>query len=409
MLSSTVQQAPEIVIARQPIYDVSLNTYAYELLYRSSDENVATIVDGDHATSRVIVSAFMELGLDALVGEKLAFINFTQGFLCGKYEIPFSREKVVLEVLENVDINSSLINNVKELRKQGYLIALDDFEFEESKTELIELSHIIKIDVKQIGLEKLPDVVRQIAPFGKILLAEKVETEEEFEFCKGLGFKYFQGYFLSKPIVVKHKTLAPNNTLLLQILAKTQDPVVEFGELEELISRDVGISYKLLRLINSAQYNLSTQVESLHQALVLLGMKEIKTWVSIVALSNTEDSTPQELTVMSMTRAKMCQLLAEKTQYKSSDVFFTAGMFSLLDILMKNPLQDLLNALPFSDEFNKALLEHKGPMGVALDCTIAQEQGDWNQVKFENLALADINEIYVDALKWGREVCKQLD
>jgi len=408
MLSEPAEKTPEVFIARQPIYNANLETYAYELLFRSSDENEAIIEDGDYATSQVIVTAFMEIGLEKLVRGKVVFINFTQGFLTGAHDIPFSKEKIVLEILEDVVIDTELIDAVIELSKQGYVIALDDFEYDDSKIPLIEQCDIIKVDVLKIGIDVLPAVVEKLLPFKKILLAEKVETEEEFEICKQLGFKYFQGYFLSKPKVVKYTTLAPNNILLLQIMAKTQEPDVEFDELNELISRDVGISYKLLRLINSAQFNLSREVESLNQALVFLGMQEIKTWISLVALANIE-STPQELTIMSMTRARMCKLLAEKSNYKNADVFFTIGMFSLIDVMMKKPLPDLLKLLPFSDDFNKALLEHKGPMGIALDCTIAQEQGDWGQVKFEKLTLVEINEIYLGALEWSRKVCKQLD
>jgi len=406
MLSNSVQQSREFFIALQPIYDENLDTYAYELLFRSSEENRADVNCGDYATSQVIVTAFMDIGLDKLVGDKLAFINFTHGFLTGKHSIPFAKEKIVLEVLENVEIDSALIDAVTDLRKQGYNIALDDFEYEDSKISLIEQSHIIKVDIMHTDKEKLSRIVEKLASFEKILLAEKIETEEEFEFCKSLGFKYFQGYFLSKPKIVKYTTLVPNNILLLQILAKTQDPKVEFDELEEVISRDVGISYKLLRLINSAQFNLSRNVESLHQALVFLGIHEIKNWVSLIALSHIEGS-PQELINMSMTRARMCKLLAEKANYENADVFFTMGMFSLLDVLMKKPLQDLLNALPFSGEFNKALLEHEGPMGKALGCAIAQEQGDWSQIQFDKLTLVEINGIYIDALQWSREICKQ--
>ena len=406
-MSSEPENTPQIFIARQPIYDEYMNTYAYELLFRNSDANFANIEDGDKATSSVIVSAFMEIGLERLIGDKFGFINLTHGFLTGEHSIPFDKEKIILEVLEDVNVNNQLVSAVAKLRRKGYTIALDDFEYNESKADLVKQCNIIKIDLKQTTIDKLSAVVEQLKPFDKILLAEKVETEEEVEFCKNLGFKYFQGYFLSKPKVVKNATLPANKLVLLQLLAKTQNPGAEFDELESLINHDAGISYKFLKLINSAKFNLSKKVESLHQALVLLGLREIKTWIALVALSDI-DIVPKEITTMTMVRARVCLGLAEKAGCDDPDIFFTIGMFSLLDVLMKTPMEVLLDALSFSETFNSALLLHDGIMGEALDCAIACEQGDWSKITFDKLTAVEINDVFVEAVEWSNEVCTQL-
>ena len=411
MLLQTPEKAPEISVTRQPIYNINEETFAYELLFRHCDAEFSSIDDSDPASSQIIANVFMEIGLKLLVGDKPAFINLPHQFLKERHSIPFAKDKFILEILADSEIDDNLLKAVSDLQELGFTIALDDLSYESSygknKKSIIEQCELIKINITSISREELSDQVIQLKPFGKPLLAKSVETQEDFEFCKNLGFTYFQGNFLSEPKIVKYKTLPSNKLLLLQILGKVQNPDIDLVELEELISHDVGISFKLLRLINSANFGLSRKVESLHQAMLLLGMKEIKSWVSLVALSNI-DSVPQQLTEMSMIRARMCKLLAEKSDLKNPDIFFTIGMFSLLDALMSKSMKSILKSLPFSDEINEALLFHKGPMGEALDCVIAHEQGEWNMIRFGSLTAAEINDIYIDTLEWYRGISKTL-
>ena len=407
MLLQNAKDAPEISVTRQPIYDANENTFAYQLLFRNSDAEFSSIDDSDPASSQIIANVFMEIGLKLLVGDKPAFINLPHRFIKEKHSIPFARDKFILEILADSEIDDVLLDAVSGLHSQGFTIALDDLEYDDATKSIIDLCGLIKIDITKKDRVKLLKLLNLLKTFNKPLLAKKVETREDFEFCKNLGFTYFQGSFLSKPKVVKYKTLPTNKVLLLQILAKTQDPDVEFAELEELISQDVGISFKFLRLINSANFGLSQKVESLHQALMLLGLNEIKSWISLVALSNI-DSVPQELTDMSMVRARMCKLLAEKANCDNPDTYFTIGMFSLLDALMSKSMKSILKSLPFSEEINEALVNHSGKMGEALDCAIAHEQSDWNMIKFSKLTPSEINEIYIDSLEWCRSVRMKL-
>ena len=349
----------------------------------------------------------MEIGLKLLVGDKPAFINLPHRFIKEKHSIPFAKDKFILQILADSQMSADLLSAINDLRQNNFTIALDDLECHDSKKALIDQCEIIKVDIKNTAEESLSSQVKRLKAFGKPLLAKKVDSQVDFEQCKKLGFSYFQGSFLSEPKVVKYKTLPLNKTLLLEILAKTQDPDVEFSELEELISKDVGISFKFLRLINSANFGLSKKVESLHQALMLLGLKEIKSWVSLVALSNI-DSVPQELTSMSIMRARMCKRLAEKAGYENADAYFTIGMFSLIDAIMSKTMKSILQSLPFPEEINDALLFQKGKMGAALDCAIAHEQGDWNMIRFANLTAAEISEIYIETLEWCRGIRSQL-
>jgi EAL and modified HD-GYP domain-containing signal transduction protein len=417
MLLKAPEQAPEISVTRQPIYSENEDTFAYELLFRNSDAEFSSIDDTDPQSSQIIANVFMEIGLKLLVGDKPAFINLPHGFIREQQSIPFAKDKFILEIMADTEMDAALTDAISELHAQGFSIALDDLVLSDnnsdnsndSKKILIEQCDMIKVDIAKFDNGSLEEYSAQLKSTGKPLLAKKVDSQEDFERCKNLGFTYFQGSFLSEPKVVKYKTLPSNKILLMQILAKTQDPDVELSELEDIISQDVGISFKLLRLINSANFGLSKKVESLHQALMLLGMKQIKSWVSLVALSNI-DSIPQELTDMSIMRARMCKSLAEKAGCENPDSFFTVGMFSLLDAIMSKSMASILKSLPFSEEINDALLRVKGgtAMSEALDCVIAHEQSEWNMIKFGDLSAPEINEIYIDTLEWCRGVRSQL-
>lgn len=407
MLLQSSEDAPEISVSRQPIYDDSENTFAYELHFRNCDAEFSSENDSVPESSQIIANVFMEIGLKLLVGDKLAFINLPHRYITDRNSIPFAKDKFILGIVADSELNEALLSAVSDLQAEGFTIALDDLDYDDAKKPLVEKCGIIEIDISKTDREALQAQVTQLKPLGKPILAKRVDSQDDFEFCKSLGFRYFKGTFLSEPKVVKYKTLPANKILLLNILAKTQNPDVELAELEELIGQDVGISFKFLRLINSANFGLSKKVESLHDALFLLGLKEIKSWVSLVALSNI-DSVPQELTDMSLMRARMCKLLSEKSGIGNPDTFFTIGMFSLLDAIMSKTMGSILTSLPFSEEINEALLRNKGVMGEALDCAIAHEQGDWNMARFGDLSPADINAIYIDALEWCRSIRVQL-
>jgi len=411
VLLKSPEKAPEISVTRQPIYSENEDTFAYELLFRNSDAEFSSIDDSDPQSSQIIANVFMEIGLKLLVGDKPAFINLPHGFIREKQSIPFAKDKFILEIMADTEMDDALTTAISDLHAQGFSIALDDLSFGDNnnKKSLIAQCDMIKVDITRFDVDALEKYSEQLKATGKPLLAKKVDSQEDFERCKKLGFSYFQGSFLSEPRVVKYKTLPSNKMLLMQILAKTQDPDVEIAELEEIISQDVGISFKFLRLINSANFGLSKKVESLHQALLLLGMRQIKSWVSLVALSNI-DSVPQELTDMSLMRARMCKSLAERAGCENPDSYFTVGMFSLLDAIMSKSMTSILKSLPFSDEINDALLHKKGgtDIGAALDCVIAHEQGDWGMIKFSTLTAPEINEVYIDTLEWCRGVRSQL-
>ena len=396
----------DIFIGRQPIYDRSLEVYAYELLYRGSEQNRAVVVDGDQATSRVIMNAFMEIGLNQLVGQRHAFINLTRSFLVDR-DMILPADKVVLEVLEDVVVDEPLIRGVRRLREQGYRIALDDFTLREELLALVDLADIIKIDVMALKRAAVREHVSRLRRYKTVLLAEKVETREDFEFCRRLGFDYFQGYFFCRPSVIKGQGVPANRIALLRLLSELHNPDADVRRLEELISHDVSLSYKLLRYMNSAFFSLPNKIESIHRAVVFLGMQVIKVWVTVIALSGIDDK-PHELITTLLVRAKMCELLASAMRSDSPEIFFTVGLFSALDALLDAPMDRILESLPLSDEIERALLYQDGPLGQVLRCALAYERGDWDAATCRDLERAIIRDAYLGALAWADRAAKEL-
>lgn len=390
----------DFFVGRQPIFDRESRLYAYELLFRDGSGNQAGGLDGDHATSRVIVNVFLELGLDRIAGSHRAFINFPRSFFAGREPLPLPVERVVLEVLEDVPPDPEVIAGLGAYVREGYVVALDDFVFQESLVPLVELAHIVKIDVMALSRAELEEQVRLLGRHDVKLLAEKVETEAEFEYCRQLGFDYFQGYFLARPTIVQGTQLPPNRLALLELLSKLQNPESEVSDLEEIIGHDVTLSYKLLRHLNSAFFALPRKVESLRAAVVYLGSQTIQRWASLLLIARM-DSEPCQVMVQGMHRAKMCELLAVRAGRPNAEVFFTVGLFSLLDAMMKVPLIEILDALPLTSEVRDALLHQKGGLGEALASVIAYEDGRFERAGFAGLTPAQMTDAYLEAVEWG--------
>ena len=398
---------PNAFLARQPIYDRKLEVFGYELLFRSGESGHADFADADQATSQVILNAFMEIGLEQIVGNRIAFINLTRAFIMGHYPLPFPPAQGCLEILEDIKVDAELVEAVRHLSAQGYTIALDDFVYDETLRPLVKLADIIKIDVLVLDRAELKRHVTLLRKFGAKLLAEKVETQEDYAFCRDLGFDYFQGYFFCKPKIISGVRMPANRLVALRLLAGLQNPDIRVDELEALVSQDVTMSYKLLRCINSAFYSLPHKVESIRQAIIILGSQWLKTWVSLMVLANIDDK-PRELMITAMVRAKMCELLATAAGQKGAERFFITGLFSVLDAMMDRPLDELLKTLPLSDDISAALLQHQGPLGPTLQCVLAYDRGDWDEVHCPVLSTSEVTQTYLDAIAWAGQVAQAL-
>ncbi|HAG94361.1 MAG: hypothetical protein CMK83_25165 [Pseudomonadales bacterium] len=402
-------ESHHILLARQPIFDRDLNLFAYELLFRPPHPT-EWVWDGDLATSQLVINAFTEIGIDKVCDNKTAFINFTQKWLLSPP--PFDARHVTVEILEDVEPDQDVIDGVRALLKAGFSIALDDFEFDEKWQPLLQMAQIVKIDVLAHTSSALAQLVQQLKPYQVKLLAEKVESHEVLEHCKALGFEYFQGYFLSRPQNVHGEPMPANKIVVMRLLAELQNPDASVTNLEDIITSDISLSTKILRICNTAQYATQSKIDSIRRAVVLLGMQTLKQWSSLIALSRMSDK-PSELICLTLSRAKMMELLAKASGKNNPETYFTVGMFSFIDAFFDQPKEQLLKSLPFEEAINAALLHFAGDIGTLLRNIIAHERGDWNAIQWPELAALGIEEslfeqAYLEALLWTTEIMKSL-
>ena len=390
------------IIGRQQILDRNLKIYAYELLFRGQGFDLTDRDEATQATNQIITDSILEIGINNLVEEHRAFINFTTQNILEKTPLSLPKERIVIEVLENVKIDLRVINNLREMSQQGYLIALDDFVFTEEWRPLVEFANIIKLDVLEMGEMKTRDAIAQLAPYNLKILAEKVETHSEYQYLRELGCDYFQGFFFSKPNLIEGKRMGVNQLAAVRLLTTINRPDVEFDELTKVISEDVGLSYKLLHYINSAFFSIPTKIESINQAITYLGMNELKRWINILMLSSLSDK-PAVVMQNALIRGKMCELLAKIIGQKTAN-FFLIGMLSSLDSILDISLEDSLEQLPLGDDIIEAILHHKGLGGEALHCVLSYEHWDTGSIAFGNVDQVKIGQAYMESINWATKV-----
>ena len=401
-------QSSNILLARQPIYDAKLNVAAYELLFRPQQQGWEW--DGDVATSQLVLNAFTEIGIDKAADNKQAFINFTRTWLLSPP--PFDARFVTIEILESVEPDPDVVSAARELSRQGFTIALDDFQFDPKWHDLLQIADIVKVDVLQHKGEALEQLIQKLGQYPVKLLAEKVENYSMFDQCKSLGFDYFQGFFLCKPQNIHGDTIPSNKIVVMRLLAELQNPEVEIGGLEKIISNDISLSTKLLRICNTAHYGSRVKIESIRKAMVLIGLQALKQWAAIIALSRMSDK-PSELITLTLTRARMMELLAQSANLPGAETLFTVGMFSFIDAFFDQTKAIILQSLPFSDEVNQALLHYEGTAGTILQAVEAHEQGHWSEINWRTLEDLGITQpafedAYLQALQWAAGIMQSL-
>lgn len=401
----TNQNQSSVFIGRQQIYDRDLNIVAYELLFRSGQDNRADVVDGDTATSRLLINAIVEIGLENLVFGRPAFVNFTTNFVLGNCEIPFLPDQLVVEVLETVEPSSEVIAALRKIRDAGFTIALDDFVDSDKRQELLELSDIVKIDLFGYDQSRLGSEAKRLKKLPLKLLAEKVETVDQFNLCKELGFDYYQGYFLSRPQIVEGTTIPNNQLAILRLLVKLRDPAVSFDEVVDLIKQDVSLTIKLLRYVNSVAHGVRRQIDSVRDAAIRLGLQTICKIVTLLSIGGISDK-PAPLLETALIRARMCEILGASKRPESAEACFTVGLFSSLESFLDRPLTEILKELPITPEIREALLSHEGPMGRLLSIVLAFEQGDWDKTRLFGVDDVTIQKAYLSAVAWGHVEAK---
>ena len=395
--------------ARQPILDAKKNLYGYELLFRDSINNVFPEIDGDEATSKMIEASKFNMGINDFTGNKLAFINFTLETLTQGYPEMLTNEEVVVEILETVKPGKKLLGICKDLHNKGYIIALDDYEHQSVWAHFYPFIKIIKVDFRQTDFEEVKEIIEAIKDHPHIdLLAEKVETYEEYHQALELGFKYFQGFFFAKPEMVKTKNLSPSQLAMAELLYETSKPELDLVSITGVFERDVSLSYKLLRYANSAIFRRRSEISTIKQALVILGSSELKRFLGLMFAVTANPDKPTELLKVAMTRAKFCELVAKdmKSQVDGSIAFLT-GLLSMIDAILDEKLDVVLEKLPLSKEIKDPLLTRKGVMAAIIKLVEFIEHAQWEKTNLvmEKLHLDKEQAVkhYNTALSWADE------
>lgn len=401
----TTEQTPnkQVLLARQPIFNADKKTVAYELLYRnnSTDESASFDFSGSIATIGVLLNAYTSVYQTSEMKRLPAFINMTYDLLVDNTLPDLPKNQVVLEILEDVEVDQRLVDSVKTLKNKGYKIALDDFIYDDKYIPLLSMAHIVKVDVLEMTHEEVTAQIQKLSPYNVTLLAEKVETHEMFKHCESLGFKLFQGYFLSKPELLKGHKISPGQSGLLRIIQELQKTDVNIKDVEQLIMQDPLFSYKLLRIVNSSAHSLVREINSIMEAISILGLQEIKKWALITVMFSNDDK-PDELLRQLLARGRMCEKIAQAAGVDDPSNYMMAGIISGVNALLDIELEDVLEQIPLTQEMKIAIARGEGQMGEVLHNSILFGQGNWKDLS-ENIDSGVYDDAYRESLHWATE------
>ena len=398
-----------VFVARQPILDTQRRTTAYELLFRSGPENVFPRVDGTFASSRVLHDSLHVFGLDTLAPRQRVYINVTREILLKELVRVLPPDRIVVEILETVTPDEEVLTACRRLKSDGYIIALDDFVFRDDYKPLVELADVIKIDFLQTKGEERARVFDLLRPSGSRLLAEKIETKETFEEAVKLGYTLFQGYFFARPEMVAARDIPGFKVNYLRLLGLVCEANFDLPKVESVIKHDMALSIKLLRYLNSAAFRWTRSIDSIGQAIVLLGEEPFRKWVSLVTLTSLGTTVPGEVIVSSLVRARFCESIGSSASTRLPPLScFLVGLLSMVDVVVGRPLDEIMRQLAVGSGVHAALIEHSGALSQLLETAIAYERGYWGAAESGLVALgvdeARAAEAYSEALGWTKEV-----
>jgi EAL and modified HD-GYP domain-containing signal transduction protein len=398
-----------IYVARQPIFELGKGLFGYELLYRR--DAAIDRADGDTAymSAEVIVHALLGIGLRAIAGGGVAFVNFSRGQLLNRSWELFEPRSVVIELLETVECNAETLDACRELVSAGYTLALDDYVYSEDTRPLLEFASIIKVDILNKTPEELATTAAQLRTTGKRLLAERVETSTVRDLCADLGYELFQGYLFSRPETLSKTDVSAGQLAIMRLLNLLQDPSTKDTELDAAFRGDLALCYKLLRIVNAASVG-GRGISSIPHAIRLVGREALHRWLAVILVASTghKGDVSHEVALTAITRARMCELVvASSSRRTDANSAFIVGLLSLLDVLLEVPMAKILSRLELSEDVRGALLDRGGPLAQPLQLVEAYEKAHWDAAQEiagrTALASDTLPDIYVDALKWATE------
>jgi len=407
------KQSSRIFIARQPIFRRNRKVYAYELLFRSGLDNFFDpSQDGERATSNVVTESFLVLGIANVTMGHRAFINFSGPMILRGWPSLFPKEQTVVEVLEDVEVTTELVGACRSLVEQGYLLALDDFLYEPRFDPLLKLADIVKFDIRQMEDDELARQAEIMKSRFKVrLLAEKVESDDEFTALMDMGFELFQGYFFRKPHIISGLDIPGSKLHYLEILRLVNDESFDFDQLARLIADDVSLSYKLLKYVNSPVFRRRSEISSLATAVAMVGVEELRRWLSLVMMSYMARDKPDELVRLAVIRGRFCESVGAELEGRGrAGAYHTVGMFSLIDALLDRPMEELLSGLNLSREINDALTgREENRLSLCLALVKAYETGRWERVTDAAAALGIDTDLLPPMFMDALEGCRYLE
>jgi len=400
-------------LGRQPILNRYQEIIGFELLFRDTEINSAEFNSYSQASASVISSVLSEFGIEEVLGGKLGFINVNLDVLLSEVIELLPIEQTVLELLEIIELNEQVVERCRELRKLGFKIALDDHVFSENNSEIYRFVNIVKIDILQSDLEDLPGIIQKFSNTRIKLLAEKVETVEQFEACYRMGFDFFQGYFFARPMILNRKRIDISGMAMMKLLQQLiMDASIE--EIEQTFKENPSLSYNLLRLVNSVGIGLRNKIKNLRHAIILLGINHLRRWVQLSLFSiNDGRGLNHPLLELAVVRGRMMEILIDKRglQNEISEAAFMTGILSLLDVLFEVPMSEIVESLNLTDDVSNALLSRQGQMGMLLKLAEKVETTDFDAVIFMldqcNITMDELLAAQMESFGWRTSVIAQ--
>jgi EAL and modified HD-GYP domain-containing signal transduction protein len=393
-------------VARQPIFTAEEKVFGYELLFRDGVEDYFREKDAD-AASRKTLDSSLQMGLQMLCDGKRAFINCTREVLLKDYVTLLPSPHTVVEVLESVPDDDLVRAALQRLKQAGYLIALDDFTLEDPRAGLVDFADILKVDLQSTTPEERGTLMQRYGPWRSRLCAEKVESRDDFNAAKTAGFVYFQGYFFRRPELVQAKEIPANQLNYIRLLQAVSKPELEVRELEALIKHEASVCYRLLRYLNSAAFGIRNEVHSIRHAITLLGEREVRRWIRLIATLTAGENKSSELVNTAMTRARFCELIAIRVPHGESDLFLM-GLLSMVDAILEMPMVTLLESIPVDHETKAVLLGGASKLRPVYQLMLARESGDWqgtaDNAQKLGLSESEVAEAYWQAMQWVRQL-----
>jgi EAL and modified HD-GYP domain-containing signal transduction protein len=390
-------------IARQPIFNLHLEVVGCELLFRghgwAGDEQAES---PQRATATVVLNALTELDIERIVGHKKAWIDVPREFVLDGLAQAIPAGLSGLEISGSEPFDEELITALRALKEQGYQLALGGLGADSPAEDVLDLFDLVKLDVSELGYERLREQVKELRGGKRVILADGIATYADRDFCVDAGCDLLQGLFFCQPAVAGTRGISANRLALLQVVAALQRSDVELPEVEQLITRDVALSFRMLRYVNCAAVGLRAEVRSIGQALALLGLENARRWATLSVLASVDDK-PTELTLTALTRARFCELAGEETHVAGPELF-TLGLFSVLDALMDTTMREATELLPLADDMRDALVDRSGPMGELLEVVTARERGDTSSVP----SMPHADEYYLRAVIWSNNAAESL-